>query len=176
MDEHGFSAAILKAAREKLGTVTPLKRDCGSLCGAACCKTDEDGRGGMLLFPGEEEFYRALPDGFSLAEDSSLVPGAKLFTCLGLCARDVRPLACRVFPLMFIRKGTEYSVKLDPRAWPLCPLMPSGLEGLSVDFVSAAQEAASILAQDETQRAFIFAQQRAVARLTQAPWEGGGEA
>ena len=27
--------------------------DCGLLCGAACCQPDEDGQGGVHLFPGE---------------------------------------------------------------------------------------------------------------------------
>lgn len=40
------------AARKLLENMTPLKRDCGRACGAACCQSDEDGQGGMLLFPG----------------------------------------------------------------------------------------------------------------------------
>ena len=38
-------------ARKLLSQVTPLKRDCGRYCGGACCEPDEDGQGGMLLFP-----------------------------------------------------------------------------------------------------------------------------
>ena len=49
------------AARALLKDLTPLKRDCGRSCGAACCQSDEDGQGGMLLFPGEEKLYAALP-------------------------------------------------------------------------------------------------------------------
>ena len=45
--------AVLRA-REMLMDVTPLRRDCGGVCGAACCACDEDGQGGMLLFPGED--------------------------------------------------------------------------------------------------------------------------
>ena len=41
-------------ARALVGGLTPLKSDCGALCGAACCQADEDGQGGMYLFPGEE--------------------------------------------------------------------------------------------------------------------------
>ena len=42
----------VKQARDLLERVTPLRRDCGGVCGAACCQSDEDGQGGMLLFPG----------------------------------------------------------------------------------------------------------------------------
>ena len=41
------------AARELLEDVTPLWRDCGRACGGACCQSDEDGQGGVYLFPGE---------------------------------------------------------------------------------------------------------------------------
>ena len=36
-----------------LGDLTPMMTDCGMLCGAACCQADEDGQGGVHLFPGE---------------------------------------------------------------------------------------------------------------------------
>ena len=41
------------AARDLLEQVTPLRTDCGRYCGGACCLSDEDGQGGMLLVPGE---------------------------------------------------------------------------------------------------------------------------
>ena len=34
-------------ARAMIGERTPLRSDCGQLCGAACCQPDEDGQGGM---------------------------------------------------------------------------------------------------------------------------------
>lgn len=46
-----MSNAILRA-RELLGDLTPLKTDCGRLCGGAWLPGDE--QTGMLLFPGEE--------------------------------------------------------------------------------------------------------------------------
>ena len=48
--------AVIRA-RDLLSDVTPLKTDCGRICGGACCQPDEDGQGGMLLFPGEEGLY-----------------------------------------------------------------------------------------------------------------------
>ena len=79
-------------ARALIGERTPLRSDCGQLCGAACCQPDEDGQGGMYLFPGEE----------------ALLPGAggdfaPIYTCDGRCAREERPLACRIFPITPLR-------------------------------------------------------------------------
>ena len=75
-------------ARALIGERTPLRSDCGQLCGAACCQADEDGQGGMYLFPGEEALLHG--------EDSDFAP---IYTCDGTCARENRPLACRIFPL-----------------------------------------------------------------------------
>ena len=41
----------LRDCYEILGDLTPLKSNCGKLCGAACCESDETGENGMLLFP-----------------------------------------------------------------------------------------------------------------------------
>ena len=45
----------VEQARALLETLTPLKRDCGRLCGARCCRSLEGEETGMVLFPGEEE-------------------------------------------------------------------------------------------------------------------------
>ncbi|MEG1472022.1 MAG: hypothetical protein RSD76_06230, partial [Clostridia bacterium] len=55
---------VLSAARELLADVTPLKTNCGKLCGGACCQADESGENGMLLFPFEETFYEKPIEGF----------------------------------------------------------------------------------------------------------------
>ncbi|NLW20001.1 MAG: hypothetical protein GXY84_01315 [Clostridiales bacterium] len=175
MKHRDDSAAALLAARDRLGEVTPLHRDCGALCAAACCAPDDQGRGGMLLHPGEEACYRRLPAGFAIARDDSLLPEGRLLTCQGHCQRHTRPLACRIFPLMFTRAGAGFDVRLDPRAWPLCPLMPSGIQGLRADFVQAAREAAAILARDAAQAAFLDAQDQAVRALARPLWGEEGQ-
>lgn len=157
------------AARALLGGVTPLNRDCGVLCGAACCRADEEGRGGMLLYPGEEACYKDLPAGFSLREVSEGI----LLTCEGSCERHTRPLACRVFPLALTWADNRPRVLPDPRAWPLCPLMPSGILGLRQDFVEKARQAAELLAAHPRQRAFLELQQRLLTAFTQIPWQEG---
>ena len=40
----------IERARELVENLTPLKNDCGQICGAACCQPDEDGQGGVALF------------------------------------------------------------------------------------------------------------------------------
>ncbi len=86
------------AARELLNSLTPLKRDCGRSCGAACCQSDEDGQGGMLLFPGEETLYASLPESWSILPDSAVIPEGRILVCDGRCDRSARPLSCRLFP------------------------------------------------------------------------------
>ena len=130
-------------ARELLNSVTPLNGDCGRYCGGACCQSDEDGQGGMLLFPGEEKLYDPLPPGFQISRDDGVLPGALLITCAGRCDRARRPLACRLFPLLPTRKGC----RMDRRAWAVCPLMEHGKAGLRGDFVNAVKEAGRILYQ-----------------------------
>lgn len=162
------SSSALLMARDILAQNTPLNRDCGQLCGHACCQ----GPGGMVLYPGEAALYARLPKGFQITRDDGFLPAARLLTCQGFCDRDTRPLACRIFPLQFIiTQDGSGDVRLDPRAWQMCPLMSSGIEGLAPTFVAAAREGAAILANDPQQKAFLLAQQQATDQLTNMPWD-----
>ena len=151
-----MSNAILRA-RELLGDLTPLKTDCGRLCGGACCQGDE--QTGMLLFPGEErsfencDFGHVIPANFFLAGRD-----VQLFVCSGHCRRESRPLACRLFPLFlhFKKDGTP-RVRLDTRAKSVCPLCSYGLVGLRAEFVSAAKDAYAALMKDDECAAFLRA-------------------
>lgn len=140
--------AVLRA-RDLLQSLTPLRKDCGSICGAACCAPDEDGQGGMLLFPGEDALYSPLPDGFSLTPNDSVMPGMLLLTCSGSCDRTLRPLACRMFPLtpvLSLRDGHEHlTVRMDPRAFAVCPLCDGGIRGMDSAFTHAVLQCARIL-------------------------------
>ncbi|MBE5799047.1 MAG: hypothetical protein E7321_03750 [Clostridiales bacterium] len=142
-------------ARELLETLTPLKTDCGRLCGGACCQGDEGT--GMLLFPGEEAFYencafaRIIPADFSLGGEK-----AKLFVCGGTCERSNRPLACRLFPLFlkFKEEGVT-KLRMDVRAKAVCPLTDYGIKALDPDFKQAARKAYDRLLEDETCAAYL---------------------
>lgn len=151
-------------AREWLAEVTPLRRDCGGICGAACCQSDEDGQGGMLLFPGEEALYDPLPPGFAITADDSVMAGMRLLTCSGTCDRAARPLSCRMFPLtpvLAIADGEErLRVRMDPRAFSVCPLSEQGVRGLAPEFGQAVLKSARALCEFEEHRAYF----RALAR------------
>ena len=142
---------VLLAAREKLKSVTPLKRDCGRVCGAACCRSPENEETGMLLFPGEEEAYTG-KEGWTIRE-TAMGPMA---VCPGHCDRDGRPLACRLFPLLpVIREDGEVRAVTDLRAKAVCPLARQGRSALDPAFTEAVREAGSLLAADEEQAAFL---------------------
>ena len=151
----------VKAARELLEDVTPLKMDCGRFCGGACCQSDEDGQGGRLLFPGEEALYDPLPPGFSISRDDAVVAGALLLTCDGFCQRQDRPLSCRLFPLL----PTKTGAKMDRRAWAVCPLMESGKAGMRQEFVEAVAQAGTILYACPAHATFLDALHEFNARL-----------
>ncbi len=159
------SHAALLAARTLLCDVTPLKTDCGRLCGAACCQpATADGQpSGMYLFPGEQSLYgpdqawaQVMPTDWEI--ENRAVP---LLVCEGTCPREERPLACRLFPLsarIDARQGSEgFFLKLDPRAWPVCPLMPHGLPALDPAFVAASRTALALLWACPEHRAFLRA-------------------
>ena len=159
----------LEAARRELETLTPLKINCGRLCGGACCEPDESGENGMLLFPFEEEFYQKPIEGmpFHLADDDSLYKGGKRFVCEGRCSRADRPLACRIFPLR-IRLDTEGEetrarAEIDPRAWCVCPLLEQGgMRAMSQDFIAAVERAGSILAENVYMLEALLNEQRMI--------------
>lgn len=154
-------------ARDCLTDVTPLSFDCGTLCGAICCRSDPgDEERGMLLFPREEELYADRPAFCAIQPSGWMHQGAPvlLMTCRGNCPRERRPLACRICPLTPIVRGGELRVEMDPRA-TMCPLVPSGPGGLLPAFVGAAQSASRFLWADPTQRAFLVAYSRQMDEL-----------
>lgn len=143
------------AAREMLDALTPLKTDCGRLCGGACCQGDE--QTGMLLFPGEDALYAGC--GFARVLDADFTLGgeaARLLVCRGTCPRGERPLACRLFPL-FLRLDARGGMRVvpDPRARAVCPLTDYGLEALDGAFVAAAREAYALLMESDRCAAYL---------------------
>ena len=72
---------LYKEANRIIGDKTPLKKDCGTVCGAACCKGDKDT--GMLLFPFEET---------TLTVNEK--DGVRLAVCDGKCKREERGCLC----------------------------------------------------------------------------------
>ncbi len=147
---------ILKA-RELLSSLTPLKGDCGTYCGGACCLSDNSDESGMLLFPGEEELYassewaRVVPASFRAQND------ALMLVCSGRCPRNERPLACRLFPIAPHVKSDGFKAVLDRRAYAVCPLASYGMSAFDRAFVKACEQAFSVLAGDSECRAHLKA-------------------
>lgn len=161
----------LRQARALLEDVTPLKSNCGKLCGAACCQPEDDGENGMLLFPYEEKLYKQPIEGFPfrLVEDDSLRKGGYRLVCGGECPRQNRPLACRLFPLRVrvehdaLGDNTHAVAEIDPRAWAVCPLPEQGggrLNMLSPDFVQAVEAAGDVLLGNVDMLVFLTAEQK----------------
>ena len=87
--------------------VTPLRSDCGLLCGKLCCQPGKTVNLGMYLFPGEEVMYTGREDWLAWeqrdpTEDyfpSSWTKPLYFISCTKPCPRAGRPLICRFFPL-----------------------------------------------------------------------------
>ena len=140
----------LTRARAILEDVTPMKTDCGLTCGHICCHPMEGEMTGMLLFPGEEAYYKGR-DGYRMTPTDH----GMLLICSGRCNRADRPLSCRLMPLIPIVRADGVKVATDFRAKTVCPLARQGKDALDPDFVAAVREVGRILAADEQQLAFL---------------------
>lgn len=164
---------VLRAARTLLEAETPLRGDCGRLCGGACCRADETGENGMLLYPFEERLYRTPIEGFSyrLVPDDTLFPGGFRLVCDGNCLRTHRPLVCRLFPLRARLQTNPAGLlgckaELDPRSWAVCPLPEEGgLRAVRTDFITAVEKAGALLCAEPTLCAAMRAEDRLLADM-----------
>ena len=142
---------VIAHAYTLIGEKTPLMTDCGALCGAACCQPDEDGQGGVYLFPGEEALLADVRWG--RVERDEFGP---ILVCDGRCERDRRPLGCRIFPLTPVRNAEgQWTVRVDVRARAMCPLARSGVRGLDPEFARAVRRALREIAGDPEGEAFL---------------------
>ena len=111
---------------EMFDTVTPLSKDCGMLCGGACCKDGKTERKGMLLFPFEEKVLKHKGYEIEQSEWKYGDNNAYILYCNGNCNRKLRPLACRIFPLTpIINDDGSIKLIMNPLAKGICPLARS---------------------------------------------------
>lgn len=140
--------------------VTPIKTDCGVICGRRCCDGEDSG---MYLFPCEEKVYDFLKPSWVKIEQSDFeyeYKGKKynvpLAVCDGSCDRYQRPLACRIFPLTPYIEGGEIKIKTDPRAKSLCPLARRmSIDGYDKKFVGNLEKAFKLLGKNKRVYAFL---------------------
>lgn len=140
----------LTEAREMLRDVTPLKTDCGRVCGAACCSSMEGEETGMLLFPGEEERYEGRAGWRVIPSETG-----RLVICPGTCDREDRPLSCRIFPLLPVLRNGGIRAVTDLRAKAVCPLARQGRSAMDPDFTEAVVRVGECLLRSKTQRLFL---------------------
>ena len=159
---------LYKKAYRILNTSTPLNYDCGFLCNNKCCKGDDNK--GMVLFPGEEIMYVNKPfnksynkpfenKSFLAIEERNFCNSKVLFaTCREKCDRNLRPLSCRIFPLVpYINKDGFLRIINDPRARFLCPLL-AGIEKIKISpfFKRNVRKVFQLLSQDCDIREFLI--------------------
>jgi hypothetical protein len=124
---------LYKRAYRILENCTPLKIDCGLICGRKCCSGDRNT--GMHLYPGEEVLLSSPEPGFLKIRKEIFAGSEILFAvCTGRCERRRRPLACRIYPYVpYLDSKNRLSVIADPRAKYICPLLMESAE-VKTDF------------------------------------------
>ena len=131
-------------ANRIIGDKTPLKKDCGQVCGGACCKGDSDT--GMLLFPFEDTTL-------TIKEKD----GVRLCVCDGSCNRDERPLSCKIFPFFpYVTSEGKIKVIPDVRGINTCPLVSHFAEvRFDRGFLYRVKKVGRLLYADEECRRFL---------------------
>ena len=152
----------VKKAREYLENITPVKGDCGLLCGSFCCqkrKPNPEDFGnftkfGMWLFPYEDKLYENNPR-FKIVHGK----GNKSYPflmCGGRCKREERPLFCRFFPYFPVvepvkksEREKKFKVKIiiHPTALNMCPLIfnPQYKLRVTSDFSRSVKKAVYVM-------------------------------
>ncbi|MCX7709258.1 MAG: hypothetical protein N2484_05350 [Clostridia bacterium] len=149
---------LFRMAYRVLENSTPLRMDCGELCSKACCKGDQET--GMHLFPGEEQVYADPPSFLSISPTHIEIKGHSrllIALCKGSCNRRLRPLSCRVFPLIpYLDKNNVLSIIMDPRAAHLCPIAGyTERNTLNLFFVRNVRNAFRLLMHDKEIKEYI---------------------
>lgn len=126
----------------------------GAVRRGPCATADADGAGGVYLFPGEETLYAGVP--WAKATPCEMEGAdAHILLCNGTCERALRPLGCRIFPLTPVLRRSGWGVRMDWRAWAMCPLMRYGTKGLNPAFVQAVEVAMREIARSEEGADFL---------------------
>lgn len=140
----GKHERLYKRAKDIMEEKTPLKKDCGLLCGKACCKGD--GETGMLLFPFEETTLPVIEK-----------EGVRLCVCDGSCNRKERPLSCMIFPFFpYITPEGRIKVIPDIRGGEICPIVRNFTQTrLDRRFLHRVKKVGRLLIEDDECRAFL---------------------
>ncbi len=158
------SVSVYKEAYRLLDAVTPLTVDCGRLCAHACCVSEDD-EAGMYLYPGEGEMYKNVHAPWLKIETSDFLYGPEdkktpIAICNGTCLRTLRPLSCRIFPLIpYLKEGGKPEIIIDPRAKSMCPLAKTfTLADFEPEFVRRVKLIFGVLLKNADVREFVIEQ------------------
>ncbi|MDR0886795.1 MAG: hypothetical protein LBN22_10700 [Clostridiales Family XIII bacterium] len=140
---------------KRLDQVSPITRDCGTLCNAVCCGTaisddDEDFDMGIYLLPGEESMFTEadkdwlfwnVQDAMDFDFPESWHGDVHFIRCKTppVCPREKRPIQCRTFPLRpYLDSNDKLSMVLQNTEGYgyTCPLIDGEIP-LGEDFVNA---------------------------------------
>lgn len=148
---------LYRKAYRILDESTPTKFDCGKLCEKKCCSGDKEK--GMLLFPDENMIFPEAGRFLKARKEKLGEKEVSFAVCSGTCERKLRPLSCRIFPLVpYIGKDKKLTVIEDPRAKYLCPLlMCSDVIGMDKIFYKKVLNVFRFLVEDDDIRKFIEA-------------------
>jgi len=148
---------------------TPLKKDCGTICGSVCCRPGRDNELGIYLFPGEEVMFDR-QESWLIWESQD--PAEQLFPaswpnpvyfvrCSSLCPREARPLACRFFPLApQLQRDGKLLIIYETLDLPYCcPLMTEDLP-MQNKFVQTVAAAWQLMLKDPRIRDFVEEESR----------------
>lgn len=143
-DKERYYAKLYKKANKILDDKTPLKKDCGLVCGKACCKGDENT--GMLLFPFEKTVLKVITKN-----------GVRLAVCEGKCDRKTRPLSCKIFPFFpYVTPQGKIKVVPDIRGKNICPLIDNhSMVKFNRGFLYRLKRCGQLLYKDEQCRHFL---------------------
>lgn len=151
---------LYEKAYEILDRVTPIQSDCGALCGKACCNSTDDDSG-MYLFPGEDVMFSESQPWLKIELSDFTYGNNKpvlIAICTDQCQRELRPLACRIFPLTpYMTHNGVMSIKIDSRAIPMCPLAKQfTTDALDETFVAAVARVFRLLAKEKEIQSFVL--------------------
>lgn len=148
---------------------TPLRKNCGTLCGSVCCQPGPHNELGIYLFPGEEVMFTRRENWLIWeAQD----PAEQLFPtswpnpvyfvrCMGPCPREARPLACRFFPLTpHLQPDGRLLLIYETLELPYqCPLIVTG-QPLQKKFIQTVNTAWLLMLKDQRIRDFVEEESR----------------
>lgn len=148
---------IYKSIYNFYGNTTPLLVDCGKLCNGACCESSDEEETGMYLFPGEEVLFENNPD-FKIIPSEFQYGNrcANILICKSKCNRDLRPLSCRIFPIIPYIKNGKFELIFDPRAKSICPLVElTDFSHLDHEFIKKTESVVRLLMRFNETRLFL---------------------